>query len=64
MTEAERRESWEIALGLNRLGGGEVSPDFREMIEKEIRGEVSHEEVRAYLEKVWGIHFPISGVFG
>jgi len=40
MSEEERRESWDISMGMAKLSGGEPDEFFLGLVEKEIRGEI------------------------
>ncbi len=50
-TELEKRKDWNDVLVLLRADGLEPSADFLELIESEIKGEVSIEEMRDILEE-------------
>lgn len=49
--EAKKREAWNFALGLTKGAGLTPTEDFLEMVEKEVAGEVTTEEMREYLIK-------------
>lgn len=50
-TEMEKRKDWNDMLGLLKADGLEPSADFLELIESEIKGEVSLKEMRDILEE-------------
>jgi hypothetical protein len=43
--------AWDYALGLIKVDGLTPTPEFMEMVEKEIRGEMSLEEIETSLNK-------------
>lgn len=44
-----KRQAWNWAIGLNKINGLEVSPWMKELIEKEIKGEISLKELEKEL---------------
>ena len=48
MTNAE---AWNYAIGMIKVDGLEPTPEFKEYIEKEKRGEVTMEEAKRFLDK-------------
>ena len=42
---------WEYALGMIKVDGLEPSPEFKELIDKEKRGEMTTEDMRRVLDK-------------
>lgn len=44
-------KKWDYALGMIKVDGLEPSPEFKELIEKESRGEMTTEEMRKVLDK-------------
>lgn len=46
-----KKEMWEIAEGLIKADGLETSAEFKELRDKEIRGEITTEDMRAVLLK-------------
>lgn len=46
----QRRKYWADAIAIGSLGGGpSPSPKYMEMVEKNIRGEITTEEMRAII---------------
>lgn len=50
-TQEDKRAAWDFALGMIQVDGLEPSPEFKEMIEKEIRGEITEAELLDYIKK-------------
>ena len=50
-TKEERRASWNYALGMSKLSGGEPSPEMLAMVERNINGEMTHDEIFKELHK-------------
>ena len=48
MTNAE---AWNYAIGMIKVDGLEPTPEFKEYIEKEKRGEVTMEDAKRFLDK-------------
>ena len=46
-----RRESWRQANASVRLSGGKISREFLELQELHIRGEITREQLRAYIKR-------------
>lgn len=44
-------KKWDYALGMIKVDGLESSPEFKELIEKESRGEMTTEDMRKVLDK-------------
>ena len=44
-----KRKYWDWAIGLNKIDGLEISPWMKELIEKEINGEISLKELEKEL---------------
>lgn len=44
-----KKQAWDYATGMLRVDGLEPSRDMLEMIEKEIKGEMTTDEIRAIL---------------
>lgn len=52
MNKNEKRENWEFAININQLDGEWVpSKEYKELMEKEINGEISKQEIREILNK-------------
>ena len=49
--EQEKRKAWDVALGLIKVDGLEPTAEFKDLVEKEIRGEISDEELLAYVKQ-------------
>lgn len=47
-----KREAWDYAIGIVQLDGIKPSDEFLELVEKEIRGEITRDDIRrALIEK-------------
>ncbi len=44
-------KKWDYSLGMIKVDGLEPSPEFKELIEKESRGEMTTEDMRKVLDK-------------
>ncbi len=44
-------KKWDYALGMINVDGLEPSPEFKKLIEKESRGEMTMEDMRKVLDK-------------
>ncbi len=44
-------KKWDYALGMIKVDGLESSPEFKELIEEESRGEMTTEDMRKVLDK-------------
>lgn len=47
----EKEKAWDFALGLIQVDGLEPSPEFRELIEKEKKGEMTTADMKRVLDK-------------
>ncbi|WP_369679786.1 antitoxin VbhA family protein [Thioclava sp. ES.031] len=47
-----RRESWRQANASIRIEGGTISPEFRALQERHIRGEMTREELEAEMDRL------------
>jgi len=54
-SKEEKKKAWDFALGMIKVDGLEPSEDFKELIEKEKRGEITTEEMREYLNKKYTV---------
>lgn len=61
MQQQREREAWDFALGLIQTDGLEPEPEFLQLIEQNIQGEVSDEEVHVWILKRYTEH-PEGGV--
>ena len=52
-TKEERRKSWDYAIGMSKIDGGEPSQELLDLIEKEINGETTHEDIIKELHKLY-----------
>ena len=48
--QEKRRESWRQANASVRIDGGTISPEFKALQERHIRGQITRAELRAELE--------------
>jgi hypothetical protein len=44
-----KREAWNYALGICKVDGGEPDEEFLELVEQEIRGEISCDDIHQRL---------------
>ncbi|MDR2860546.1 MAG: antitoxin VbhA family protein, partial [Elusimicrobiota bacterium] len=44
-----KQKAWDYALGLIKIDGLKPTPDFMDMVEKEIRGEMTLEDIEKRL---------------
>ena len=44
-------KKWDYALGMIKVDGLEPSPEFKKLVEKESRGEMTTEDMRKVLDK-------------
>ena len=51
LKEKERREAWSFAKGLSSVDGLETSAEFKELVEKEIRGEITTADIKKSLDE-------------
>lgn len=51
MTQEEKREAWEFAEGLIGIDNLKSSDDLNVLVEREIRGEITKEDIKVYLRK-------------
>lgn len=49
--EERRREAWAFASGLSKVDGLETSPEMKDLIEREIRGEISTADIKKILDE-------------
>lgn len=49
LTKEEKRKKWDEAIAIAKLDGGNHSSKFLELVEKEINGEITIEEMRNIL---------------
>ncbi len=52
MTNAQ---AWNYAVGMIKVDGLEPTPEFKEYIEKEKRGEVTMADIKQYLDKKYKV---------
>ena len=52
LTKGEKRKDWEFGININQLDGAwEPSKEFKELVEREIRGEITTDQMVAILVK-------------
>jgi hypothetical protein len=44
-----KRDAWDYALGICKVDGSEPDAEFLELVEKEIRGEITNDEIHKIL---------------
>ena len=44
-------QAWDYAVGMIRVDGLEPTPEFKEYIEKEKRGDITMNDIKKYLDK-------------
>ena len=50
-----KREAWDFAIGIVQVDGVKPSDEFLELVEKEIRGEITGEDIRKALIKKYRV---------
>lgn len=50
----DKKEAWDFALGMIKVDGLEPTPEFLELVEKEIRGEISEDDILEWIKKTYG----------
>ncbi|MDL2273312.1 hypothetical protein LJC34_01995 [Oscillospiraceae bacterium OttesenSCG-928-G22] len=50
-TKEENRNHWDCAIGMSKVDGGEPSPELLALIEKEINGEITMDDILNALNK-------------
>lgn len=53
MTPEEKRKAWNFAQGMSDIDGEKPSPEMKEMIEKEIRDEITTEDIKRNLDEIY-----------
>ena len=48
-------QAWDYAVGMIKVDGLEPTPEFKEYIEKEKRGEVTMADIKQYLDKKYQV---------
>ena len=48
-------QTWNYAVGMIKVDGLEPTPEFKEYIEKEKRGEVTMADIKQYLDKKYKV---------
>lgn len=48
-------KKWDYALGMIKVDGLEPTPDFKKLIEKEKKGEITMDEIKKVLDKKYKI---------
>ena len=50
-----KKDAWNYAIGLIKVDGLEPIDDFKKLVEKEIKGEVTTEDLKKYLDKKYTV---------
>lgn len=50
-----KRGAWNYAIGLIKVDGLEPTDDFKELVEKEINGEMTTSDLKEYLDKKYTV---------
>lgn len=53
LNEDEKRQAWEFAQGMSDIDGRTPSPEMQEMIEQEIRGEITTADIKRRLDEIY-----------
>ena len=48
-------QAWDYAVGMIKVDGLEPTPEFKEYIEKEKRGEVTMDDIKQYFDKKYKV---------
>ena len=51
LTKDEKREAWDFAIGMMQVDGVEPSQEYLDLVEKEINGEITLEEMKLIILK-------------
>lgn len=51
ITAMTKSEAWDYAIGMMQVDGAKPSEEFLELVEKEINGEITTDEMRKYFLK-------------
>lgn len=51
--EKDRRRAWEFALGMIQTDGLVPTPDFMAVVERNIRGEISDDDILNYIKATY-----------
>jgi hypothetical protein len=54
----DKQTAWDYALGLIQIDGLKPTPEFLELVEKEIRGEITLKEIEEELNKHYKMKNP------
>ena len=52
-TKEQKRKSWETSIGLSQMDGAKPSQEFLNLVEQEINGEITREELRKATLTKW-----------
>lgn len=55
MNDAKKQKAWDFALGLIKVDGLETSDEFKRLMEKEKRGEITTVDMKKILDKKYSI---------
>lgn len=50
-----KKGAWDYAIGLIKVDGLEPTDDFKKLVEKEINGEVTTDDLKRYLDKKYTV---------
>jgi hypothetical protein len=53
--QAKKKEAWGYAMGINKIIGIDIDDDFKALIEKEIKGEITTKDMVKQLDKQYGV---------
>ena len=51
LTKDEKRKAWNFAIGMMQVGGVEPDQEYLDLVEKEINGEITLEEMKLIILK-------------
>lgn len=59
-SKKEKREAWEFAIGINQLDGEWIpGAEYMDLVEKEINGEITTQEIREILNKKYTLKYKV-----
>ena len=50
MTKEQKRDAWAFAAGLSKVDGLNTSAEFKELVEREIAGEITTADIKKALD--------------
>lgn len=54
--QKRKKEAWEYARGMAKINGIDIDDNFKNLIEKEIMGEITTDDIRKILNEQYGVN--------